>query len=369
MVNIKELLIAFLKKEPYSRLRPVAKYGIHELLRALNWAAASEILNAFYELGLDKTLKTPKSTMEVALEHSIEDTIFLHEFLRALVKMRILDEAAGRFKLKIFIGKLKKPSTVDVLQKTPMRAIFEVIRLTGDNIIDVLMTGKRELKWLTDAAIAFEPLEFSPQLVMLRLKTLEILYKGVKERLKISGVEDPVILTIGLASGFGLVNVAQFFQKIGGKIIALDPSEREVRLAEGLLEDFGLNEVVNVDIFDISKSLHKSAIVSEFLKNRDGFDAVISIERWRFYDSVMRSQILANIAFHMALYGSLVDFDFVKEQILFLNTVLYTIEGWRGFLAMNEKREMFSLVFQKIKERAGKMIIRADLPLVKGIWL
>jgi len=369
LVDIRDLLKEFLGREPFSKLRPIAKYNIRDLLKALNWAAANEILVAFYELGLDKTLKTPHSTMEVALEHAIEDVMFLHEFLHALVKMRILDEAAGRFKLKMFTRKLKKPAIVDDFKKTPMRAVFEVIEITGDNIVDVLITGKRELKWISDAAIAFEPLEFSPQLAMLRFQMLKLLNDELKRKYVVSDAKRQSILVVGLASGFGLVNVAQFFREMRIKIVALDPSEREVKLAKGLLEDFGLGDRVDVEIFDITKSLRKSKVVEEALRGGDGFDAVVSIERWRFYDNMMRSQIITNLAYHIALHGSLADFDLVKERALHLNTVLYTIEGWCGFPSARSKRDMFSIAFQKIKERAGGMIIRADLPLVKGIWL
>ncbi|MCR8455002.1 MAG: hypothetical protein QXY55_00250 [Candidatus Korarchaeota archaeon] len=369
MKHSKELLLEFLKKDPFSRLKVVAKFSIKEILRALNWAAAEEILNTFYELGLDNTLKTPCSTTEVALEHAIEDIEFLHEFLLALVKVGLLDEAAGRFKLRTLARRPKKPEIVDILMKTPMKALFEVIKLTGENIVDVLITAKRELKWLTDAAIAFEPLEFSPQFVALRIKALELLYKMLKEVAKVCGINEYLILTVGLASGFGLVNVAQFFRESKCKIIALDPSEREVKLAMGLLEDFKLEGAVNVETFDISKNLKESSLVAELLKKFSGFDAVISIERWRFYDRIMRSQILANLAIHTAPYSSLVDVDLTREQVTLLNTVLHAIEGWIGFPNIHEKRDMFSLVYQKIKERAKGMIVRADLPLIKEIWM
>lgn len=369
MKSSKDLLLEFLKRDPFSRLRVVAKYSIKEILRALNWAAIGEIIDAFYELGLDSTLKTPCSTMEVALEHAIEDTEYLHELLLTLSKIGILDEAAGRFKLRRSIKKPKKPSIVDALMKTPMKALFEVIKLTGENIVDVLITAKRELKWLSDAAIAFEPLEFSPQLISLRFQALELLRGMLKEVVGMRNANKYQVLTIGLASGFGLLNVVQFFQGSNCRIIALDPSDREVKLARGLLEDFNLEDAAHVEVFDISRNLTKVPLVLELMEESGGFDGVVSIERWRFYNKTMRLQVLANVAIHMTAHGLLVDFDFTKNQVAFLNAVLHAIEGWVGFLSIDEKRDMFSLAFQKIKERARGMIIRADLPLVKELWM
>ncbi len=357
----------FLSKEPYSKLRKVARYNIFDLLRALNWAAAKEIMEAFYELGLDKTLKRPRSTMEVCYEHYIVDTLLLREILDSLVYMGILDEAAGRYKIRYFKRKIKKPAVVDEFMKTPLRAVFEVIRLMGESIVDVLLTGNRELDWVKDAAIAFEPFEFSPQMASIRLKACDMFYRYIREVMSVERKEKLYLLMTGLGSGFGVVNVAQFFTRLGVQIIALDPSEREIRLAEGLLEDFGLE--IPIGQYDILRDFSKSSLVMDTLPSDARFDGCIAYERWRFYDRIGRAQILTNIAYSLNVSGSLLDLSLPKEQILLLNTVLYTIRGWRGHMSVEEKRNFMCMSFQRVKEYTKKIITRADLPLVRGIWL
>ncbi len=367
MNKVNKNLLEFLKREPYSKLRSIAKYDINSLIRALNWAAANEILEAFYELGLDKTLSRPRSTMEVAFEHYIVEVDFLREILISLVKLGILDEAAGRFKIRFFKRKIKKPEIVDIFSKTPLRAVFEVIKLMGESIVDLLLTGKPELDWIKDAAIAFEPLEFSPQMVRLRLVACDFAYRYISNVLKIENKREPLILITGLASGFGIVNVAQYFRNIDSTIVAVDPSEREVNLARELLEEFNLS--VDIEICDILKNLAKIPYINKTISDKGHFSLAMAFERWRFFDDVQRSQILTNLAYCLAVYGSLVDLSFTKNQAMILNTLLYTIKGWRGYLDINEKRRLFGLVFQRLKERNNKIIVKADMPLVRGLWL
>ncbi len=367
MSDLKEkCLLEFLSKDPYSRMRKVAKYSIFDMLRALNWAASGKLMDAFYELGLDKTLARPRSPTEIAHEHYIVDVRLLWEFLDTLVHMGILDEAAGRYKLRFFKKKIKKPSVVDEFMRTPLKAVFEVVDMMGENVVDVLMTGERELDWVKDAAIAFEPLEFSPQMVMMRLNACEIIHNYLKDVLWVEGDRGMRILIMGLASGYGVINVAQYFREIGSTIIALDFSEREINLARGLLEDFNLE--VWVDKYDIFKDLLRAKVVRDVLDGRK-FSACIAFERWRFFDKIQRSQLVTNIAYSLEIYGCLGEFSIVKEEARAFNTVLYTIRGWSGYMDVNEKRGSLCIAFQRLKERMKKMIVRADLPLVRGVWL
>lgn len=362
-----EKLIEFLKKDPYSKLKPIAKYDISDLIIALNWAAANEILEAFYELGLDKTLTRSRSTMEVAFEHYIVDIDFLKEILNSLVKLGILDEAAGRFKIRFFKRKIKRPGIVDVFSKTPLRAVFEIIKLMGESIVDQLLTGKSELDWIKDAAIAFEPLEFSPQMIKLRLMACDFAYRYILNVLNVENKKEPLILVTGLASGFGIVNVAQYFKDTNAIIVALDPSEREVNLARDLLEEFNLS--VDIETYNILKNPAKAPHVRKIINDMGRFSLAMTFERWRFFDDVQRAQILTNIAYCLETYGSLIDLSLTKNQAMIFNTLLYTIRGWKGYLDINEKRRLFGLVFQRLKERNNKIIVRADMPLTRGIWL
>ena len=360
-------LLDFLSKDPYSKLKRVAKYSLSDMLRALNWAAAQEVLDAFYELGLDKTLKRPRSTMEVCFEHYVMDTMFMREILDSLVWLGILDEAAGRYKLRFFRRKMKRPSVVDDFMKTPLRAVFEVIKLMGESIVDVLLKGEKELDWVKDAAIAFEPLEFSPQFVKMRLYSCEMLYGYLKEVLRIENKKEIKLLVTGIASGFGLVNVAQFFSMYRSKIVALEPSEREINLARGLLEEFGLEAYI--ERYDILKNILKASVVRDVLGEDKGFSASITFERWRFFDKIGRAQILTNLAYSLEVFGSLLDFSVTKEQAVMLNTLLHTIRGWYGYMTIQEKRDFLCTAFQRVKEYKSRLISRADLPLVRGIWL
>lgn len=364
MAFTEKLLMEFLSYDPYSRLRSTLKIDLRTLIRALNWAAAQELIDAFYELGLDKTLKQPRSAIELAHEHYIVAVDFLQEILNSLVRIGILDEATGRYKIRFFQRKFKKPKIFDELKKTPLNAVFEIIHMMGDDIVDVLMTGERELDWIRDAAIAFEPLEFSPQITQFRLLAIDAVWRYIRQVLILERIPKPKILVIGLSSGFGLLNVAQYFRGKDVTIVALDPSEREAKLAKELLEEFSLS--AHVEVYDISKRLNQSKLVRELLKQGE-FDLVIIFERWRFYNNELRAQILTNIAYSMAPHASVADFDLTKEETLIFNTLLYTIKGWVGFPTTSEKRNLYGLIFQRIKERHSNFILRADLPLVKGV--
>ena len=151
------------------------------------------------------------------------------------------------------------------------------------------------------------------------------------------------------------------------EIIALEPSEREVNLAKGLLEDFGLE--INIATYDIFKNIMRAPIVRDIMKEEGGFSACIAFERWRFFNDIQRAQLITNIAYSLDVSGSLLEFSLIKEQALMLNTLLYTIRGWSGYLTVKQKRDLLCIAFQRIKERQKKMIARADLPLVRGPWL
>ena len=146
----------------------------------------------------------------------------------------------------------------------------------------------------------------------------------------------------------------------------MDISEREINLAKGLLEDFGLE--VWMEEYDIFKNLLKARLVQEVLDGKK-FSACIAFERWRFFNDIQRAQLITNIAYSLDVSGSLLEFSLIKEQALMLNTLLYTIRGWSGYLTVKQKRDLLCIAFQRIKERQKKMIARADLPLVRGPWL